>query len=71
MFEEPTMNIKTYCVLSALLFTLVALAHLVRLINGWPVQVGGMTVPMTVSWFGLAVTAGLAFWGFRESRAAS
>jgi ABC-type methionine transport system permease subunit len=63
------MNIKTYCRVSALLFTIVAIAHLTRLISGWPIQVNGAVIPLNVSWVGFVIAGGLATWGFRESRA--
>ena len=62
------MNAKTYCTVSGLLFALVALAHLIRIINGMPVQVDDYSVPMLVSWIGLVVPAGLALWAFRLMR---
>lgn len=63
------MDKKTYCGVSAVLFTIVALAHLSRLINGWPVQVDDMEIPMLVSWIGMAGPGLLAVWGFRSFRA--
>ena len=65
------MNYRTYCGVSALLFTAVALAHLTRLIYGWPVLINGAAVPMLASWVGLAVAGALAVWGIREFRAVS
>ncbi len=62
------MNVKIYCRISATIFTVVAIAHLSRLINGWAVQVDGLVIPMWVSVFGFVVTGGLAFLGHRESR---
>jgi len=62
------MNIKTYCRISATIFTVVAIAHLIRLINGWPAQVDDFVIPMLVSVIGAVVTGGMALWGFRESR---
>lgn len=62
------MNIKTYCRLSATIFTVVAIAHLSRVIAGWTAQVDSLVIPMGVSVIGLVVTGSLAFWGFRESR---
>jgi hypothetical protein len=53
-----------YPAVSALIFTLVALAHLVRLINRWTVEIGPYDVSMAVSWVGLIVAALLAIWGF-------
>jgi hypothetical protein len=64
------MDIKTYCRVSALLFTIVALAHLARLVNGWSIQVEGLFIPLYVSVIGFMVPGGLAFLGFRESRRA-
>ena len=64
------MNHKAYCRISATLFTLVALAHLSRLINAWPVTVADVTVPMLVSWIGVMVPGVLAAWGFRDASSA-
>ncbi len=44
---------NSYAALSALIFAVVALAHLVRLINRWAVQIGPYKVSMNVSWAGL------------------
>ncbi len=62
------MNHKTYCAVSATLFAVVALAHLVRLLNGWPVEIDATAIPMGVSWVGFIVPGALAAWGFREGR---
>ena len=64
------MNTRTYCKISAIIFAAVALAHLARLFYGWSVIIDGATIPMFVSWVGLIVTGGLAYWGFRGSRGA-
>jgi len=58
---------KTYCLVSGVLFTLVAIAHLLRIVNGLPVQVGEFNVPMAASWIGLVVPAALALWAFRAA----
>ncbi len=58
------MGTKAYCTVSGILFFLIALAHLMRLVYGWPVEIGQATVPMFVSWFGLIVPAVLAGWAF-------
>jgi hypothetical protein len=55
-----------YAIVSALIFALVSLAHLVRLIKQWTVQVGPASVPMSVSWVGLIIAALLAIWGFYQ-----
>ena len=60
-----------YCVVSGVLFSLVALAHLLRIVYGMSVQVDEFLVPMFVSWVGFIVPAGLGFWAFRISRGRS
>jgi hypothetical protein len=54
---------KSFVAISALIFALVALIHVLRLVQGWHVQLGPTDIPMSVSWVGLAVTAVLATWG--------
>lgn len=54
-----------YCLVSGVLFSLVALAHFLRILLGVPIQVDEFPVPMVVSWFGLIVPALLAVWAFR------
>ena len=59
------MGYRQYCMVSGVLFALVALAHLLRIVNDIPVLVDDYDVPMLLSWIGFAVPAGLAFWAFR------
>lgn len=61
------MNVKTYCRISATIFTVVSIAHLGRLLAGWTLQVDGLIIPMWVSVFGVVVTGGLAILGHREA----
>jgi hypothetical protein len=61
------MGYKTYCVISGVLFSLVALGHLSRIIGNLPVTIGTISVPMFVSWGGLVVPALLAVWAFRTA----
>jgi len=62
------MDHKNYCVVSGVLFALVALAHLLRIVNDVSIQLDGNAVPMYVSWIGFVVPAALALWAFRVSR---
>jgi hypothetical protein len=55
---------NSYAVVSALIFAVVAIAHVVRLTKGWKVQIGTYNVPMNVSWVALVVAALIAIWGF-------
>ena len=57
-----------YALVSALIFLLVVVGHVLRLINQWTVQVGPYNVSMNVSWAALVVSALLAIWGFMQLR---
>lgn len=65
------MGYKRYCTISGTLFSLVAGAHLLRVVYGMSIQVDGYDIPMLVSWIGFAVPAVLAAWAFRISRESS
>lgn len=51
--------------LSALFWAIIALVHLVRAIQGWPVQVGATEIPVWPSFVIAAVTAGMSVWSIR------
>ena len=55
--------VKSYIGISAIIFALVAIGHIVRIAQGWQVQVGDMGVAMSVSWIALIVSVILAVWG--------
>ena len=59
------MGRKTFCMLAGIIFTLVALFHLVRIYMDWPVMIADWSVPKWVSWVGLIVAGGLAILAFR------
>jgi hypothetical protein len=62
--------LKLYLALSGVIFLLVALLHLFRLLNQWPITVGEYTVPLFLSYIGLPVSTGYflwAIWLFRRS----
>jgi hypothetical protein len=59
------MNVKSYAALSAIIFAVVALMHLVRLVWQWDVIIAGHIVPMWVSLVGAVVAGLLSFAGFR------
>lgn len=56
---------KTYAVVSAILFGLVALLHLARALTGWDVFIGDYMLPVARSWIVFGVTLCLAAWGIR------
>ena len=60
--------IKPFTTLAAMVFAVMALAHLYRLIHPFDVVVGGKVLPQSVSVAGLIVAGGLAFMLWREMR---
>jgi phosphoglycerol transferase MdoB-like AlkP superfamily enzyme len=59
------MSERTYLITSAVIFVLVAMFHLVRLVNHWSVQIGATAVPFWGSWLGLIIMVALSVWAFR------
>jgi len=53
---------------TATLFLIVAIMHLLRIIFGWPVEIGGLNIPFWVSWLGVLVAGALAYFCFRQHR---
>jgi hypothetical protein len=53
---------------TATLFLVVAIMHLLRIIFGWQVEIGGLSIPFWVSWLGVLVTGTLAYLGFTQYR---
>jgi len=57
---------NAYAAVSALIFAVVAIAHLVRIINRWSVVIGPYNISMNVSWVALVVSGLLSIWGFMQ-----
>ena len=57
---------KPATTIAVALFALVALAHVLRLAFGVPASVGGWSVPMWVSFIGVLLPGGLAYYVYRE-----
>jgi len=55
-----------YAAISAVIFAVVAIAHLIRISRRWAVHIGPYSVPISLSWIGLAIAAVLAIWGFMQ-----
>ena len=62
------MNRKSYFYITAIVFFVVGLVHLLRIILGWEAAIGGWIVPMWLSWLALIVSAVLAYIGFTHAR---
>lgn len=59
------MNQKPYLLISALVFGIVAVLHLLRVILGLEVDVGGSPTPMALSWVGFVGAGALSVWSLR------
>lgn len=62
---------QQYCLLSGILFSLVSIAHLLRILLGLSIVVDDYAVPVYISWIAFIVPAALALWAFRLSRGTS
>jgi hypothetical protein len=62
------MTQRTFSLIAAAMFSLIALGHAIRLLFGWHVTVENVVVPVWVGWIGLAIAGYLAYQGFRLSR---
>jgi hypothetical protein len=59
------MDKRTYYRLASLIFTLLAVAHAVRIWYGWPAVMGEYDIPMEVSWVALGISGYLAIRGWQ------
>ena len=59
------MSEKNYLLISATIFSLVAVLHFVRLFTHWSFQIGAMTFPIWGSWLAVLIGAALSIWAFR------
>ncbi len=59
------MNRQTYMIVTAVLFAVITIIHIVRVILGWPVEIDGLSIPYWVSELAILVTGYLAYIGFR------
>jgi hypothetical protein len=60
------LNRQTYMTVTATLFLVVAIVHLLRIIFGWQVEIGGLSIPFWVSWLGVLAAGALAYLGFTQ-----
>ncbi len=60
---------KPFTTLASIVFSLVALAQLLRITLGWEVRIGGVFIPLWVSVIACLIAATLAVMVWRENRA--
>jgi len=59
------MNLSAYLVFSGCIFGIVAIFHLLRVLNQWPLVLGPWSAPIWVSWIGTVVPLFLCMAAFR------
>ncbi|QIK81505.1 hypothetical protein G7069_07805 [Lysobacter sp. HDW10] len=60
------MKQSAYAKLVGSIFALLALFHIYRLVVGLPMDVGGWSIPNSMSILGLVLSAGLSWLGFKS-----
>ena len=58
------MNLKNFALLAAVIFLIVALAHLLRVFMAWPIVIDNWTVPIWLSWIAPVIAGKLSYFGF-------
>ena len=59
------MSPRAYLIISGTIFGIVAVLHLLRVVNSWDLVLGPWSAPMWVSWLGTLVPAVLCVWALR------
>ena len=59
---------KPFTTIAIVIFSLVAVLHVLRLIFGWEAVIKGLVMPMWVSAVGIIVAGGLAVMVWREAK---
>ena len=62
------MKQKAFVAVSGTIFAIITFLHLLRLLYGWPAQIGTFVVPMWLSWLSILVAGYLALSAFLLSR---
>jgi hypothetical protein len=68
LYERHSFPQKPALLVAGTIFALAALLHGVRVWLGWPVSVGNLEIPMSMSLAAVFLAAALAMWMFRASR---
>lgn len=57
-----------YVVVSGAIFGFIALAQLLRAVNQLPAQVGGVEIPVWVSWVAVVIAGTMCTWAFTSRK---
>ena len=60
------MTNHTYRKTAGTVFAVVAVFHAIRLLYGWEAVIGGLMMPMWVSWFGVIFAGWLVWSGLKK-----
>ena len=55
-------SLQRYLVITAAVFAVVAIAHLTRALEAWPITIGPWSVPVELSWLGAIAAGALSAW---------
>ncbi len=59
---------RPFTLLAAVIFALMAVAHIYRIATGFQMIVGSHPVPVAASWIGILISGALAVMLYRESQ---
>ena len=62
------MKQKTFTLTTGIVFSIIAVLHVLRLLLGWEAVIGGWDVPLWVSWIALLLSGYLAYSAFKLSK---
>lgn len=62
------MNKKTFLTVVGVIFSVIAILHLLRAVLGWNAVIGTFSVPMWLSWVAVVVAAFLAYSAFKLAK---
>jgi hypothetical protein len=65
----PRDSTQAYLVVSAAIFGLIAVIHLVRAMTGWGLVFGPLAIPLWESWAACIVATPLCLWAIRLATA--
>ncbi|MBI2087045.1 MAG: hypothetical protein HYT69_02640 [Candidatus Zambryskibacteria bacterium] len=60
------MNQKTYYSVTGVIFLIIAVLHLLRILNSWPAEIGIVAVPMWASWVAVVLAGYLSYHGLKK-----
>lgn len=65
IYLKYNMKNKTYFYISTLIFLIVGIVHLLKIVFGFKIWIGGFSFPIWLSWVEVVVAFYLAFVGFK------